>query len=70
MSEHIPVNSSNLKSVAYDSDTNTLSVSFNKGGIYHYEGITEDQYNGLLNARSKGQYFHRFIKDRPHKKGR
>ena len=32
--ERIPVESSNLASVGYDSDSLTLEIEFNSGGIY------------------------------------
>ena len=61
MNNHIPVKSSNLKSVAYDSDSGTLEIAFKKGK-YTYTNINESTYNGLMNAHSKGGYFARFIK--------
>ena len=51
------VNSSNLESVAYDSDSMTLEVEFKHGGIYQYFNVPESIYNGLMNASSHGSYF-------------
>jgi hypothetical protein len=68
--EHITVKSSNLKSVAYDADSNTMEVAFKKGGTYTYPNVTQEQYNNLMNARSKGQYFAKAFRNKPNTKGR
>jgi hypothetical protein len=60
----IPVSSSNLASVGYDSETQTLRVEFNSGGIYEYYNVPEAEYQGLMNASSKGSYLHQNIRDR------
>lgn len=57
---HIPVSSSNLSSVAYDSGT--LEIQFKNGRYYRYFNVPESVYLGLLTAPSKGRYFHRHIK--------
>ncbi len=65
------VKSSNLKMIAYDADSNTLEVTFHKSKTpYYYSNVSQDQYDKLINARSKGQYFHRFLRDKPNTKGR
>ena len=63
MNRH-PVQSSNILSVGYDSDTMTLEVEFrgNKKSsprIYQYFGIPFFIYNDLLNGgfTSTGRYF-------------
>jgi len=60
--ERIPVQSSNLASVGYDAESLTLEIEFNHGGIYQYFGVSQDIYDGLMNASSKGNYFHQNIK--------
>ena len=57
-----PVSSSNLRSVGYDSSTNTLEIQFNSGGIYQYHGVSLVVYQKLMNAPSHGKYFHVHIK--------
>ena len=42
----IPVTSSNLKAVGYDSDTKTLRVEFHNGTYDHYD-VPEAVYRGL-----------------------
>ena len=62
--ERVPVSSSNLCSVGYDPHSQTLEIEFNHGGVYQYAGVPEGEYEGLMNAGSKGQYFHANIKNR------
>lgn len=58
-----PVNSSNLYSVGYDFDTSTLEVEFRDGSIYQYPNVPAQVYEGLMNAGSHGQYFHRHVRN-------
>ncbi len=57
----IAVDSSNLSSVGYENGT--LYISFHSGGLYAYSGVPEYVYFELLNAPSKGKYFHANIKN-------
>lgn len=56
------VSSSNLSSVGYDLNSNTLEVEFNHGGIYQYSNVPVNVYEELMNASSHGQYFDRNVK--------
>ncbi len=58
------VQSSNLKSVGYDRETNVLEIEFHSGGVYQYLNVPESVFKALLNAASKGTYFHANIKER------
>jgi len=58
-----PVNSSNLRSVGYDSSTNILEIEFNSGGVYQYRGVPLAAHKKLMNASSHGKYFHAHIKN-------
>lgn len=60
--ERESVKSSNLASVGYDSDSKTLEIEFNNGGLYQYFSVPESIYNGLMAASSKGSYFDQYIK--------
>ncbi len=51
------VNSSNLRSIGYESSTRTLEIEFNHSGVYQYYNVPQDIYDGLINASSHGQYF-------------
>ena len=56
--------SSHIKELGHDPETNTLAVTFHKGGTYHYPGVTEEQYRVLHEHDSPGSHFHRHIKPR------
>ena len=58
---HIPVQSSNLLSVAYQSGV--LEIRFRSGRLYRYFNVPEAVFQELLHAPSKGRYFHRRIRD-------
>ena len=61
--ERIPVQSSNLASVGYESGTSTLEIEFLSGSIYQYFGVPQAVYEDLMNASSKGSYFYHQIRD-------
>lgn len=54
--EMIPVDSSNISAIGYDSETATLKIAFNNGRAYEYYSVPESEFNNLLNASSKGRY--------------
>jgi hypothetical protein len=60
--QRTPVSSSNIASIGYDKNTNTLEVEFNSGDIYQYYSVPEEVYNGLMNASSHGRYLNQNIK--------
>mgnify|MGYP003291661603 CR=1 FL=1 len=57
----IPVSSSDLSSVGYENGT--LYISFHSGGLYSYSDVPQHVYSALLNAPSKGRYFHAYIRN-------
>ena len=61
--QRIPVTSSDLSSVGYDSGSQTLEIQFNSGGIYQYFNVPSNVYEGLMSAPSHGKYFHTYIKN-------
>lgn len=62
--ERTYITSSNLQSIGYDSDSQTLEVEFKNGGIYQYSGVPEHEFTNVMNADSHGKYFIANIKDR------
>jgi len=62
--DRIPVKSSNIRSVGYDEDSSVLEIEFNSGMVYQYLNVPENEYEGLMNAASKGRYLNRNIKGR------
>lgn len=63
MSDLTPVESSNLKAIGYDPDLRRLTVQFNSGATHHYIGVDPHTHAALMAAPSKGQYFHRWIRN-------
>lgn len=61
--KRIPVSSSDLQSVGYDSTSRILEIKFHSGGIYQYSGVPDSVHRGLMGASSHGKYFHANIKD-------
>lgn len=58
------VSSSNIASIGYDINSNTLEIEFHDGGVYQYYGVGESVYVSLMSAASHGSYFSNFVKDR------
>lgn len=56
------VSSSNIASIGYDPDVQTLEIQFHKGGIYQYYNVPVSIYNALMSASSHGTYFDQHIK--------
>lgn len=57
-----PVISSNLVSVGYDAETQTLRIQFHNG-IYDYYNVPARIYQGLMSAASHGEYHAAYIKN-------
>lgn len=62
--ERQSVVSSNLKSVGYDLESNTLEIEFQSGAVYQYYGVPPEIYEALMRAPSHGSYFYANIRDR------
>lgn len=60
--DRLPVTSSNLASVGYESETKTLEVEFHTGDIWQYDGVPKGNYALLMSAPSVGSYFAQQIK--------
>lgn len=56
------VESSNLRSVGYDSNTSTLEVEFTSGAIWQYFDVLESSYYEMKSASSVGKYFNANIR--------
>jgi len=57
----VPVVSSNLVAVGYDSISLTLRIRFHNA-TYDYFDVPSHIHQGLMNAGSKGSYHARYIK--------
>ncbi len=57
----IPVSSSQIHSIGHDSEANRMAVRFLRGGapgqLYHYENVTQEQYDAFATAKSLGTHF-------------
>ena len=51
-----PVESSMIASAGYDPEDRTLVVLFNSGKAYEYYDVPPEEYEGLMEAESKGRY--------------
>lgn len=60
----ISVSSSNISSIGYDPESQTLEIEFNDGSIYQYNDVPQLIYESLMNAGSHGQYLNQHIKDK------
>lgn len=56
------VTSSNIASIGYDADSQTLEIEFLNGGIYQYFDVPQHVHQELMNASSHGQYLAQNIK--------
>lgn len=61
--EREPVSSSNLASVGYNPDSETLEVEFKNGNIYEYYNVPLFMHERLMQAGSVGTFFNAEIKD-------
>ena len=57
-----PVSSSNIASIGYDPESETLEIKFLNGGVYQYFDVPSHVYKGLMSADSHGRYLARQIK--------
>lgn len=59
---HIEVDSSNIKSIAYDPKKEILEVIFHGEKKYQYQGVSQENWKLLNEAESKGRFFNMQIK--------
>ena len=57
-----PVSSSNVESVGYDEDSQTLEIEFKNGTLYQYFDVPQNIFNSLVGADSVGVYLAENIK--------
>lgn len=64
-----PVQSSQIHSIGFDSETNTMHVRFagrgeqrGPGALYQYTGVSAEDFAVFLMAESKGSYFGKVFK--------
>lgn len=57
-----PVASTNIRSVGYDPQAGTLEVEFTSGAVYQYFHVPASLHQGLMKAKSKGEFLKNNIK--------
>ena len=57
------VESTTLKSMGYEGESQILEIEFQSGAVYQYLDVPEAVYEGLRRAGSKGRYFNDEIRD-------
>ena len=62
--ERQPVSSSNLASIGYDPNSETLEIEFKNGSVYRYFNVPSFEHERLMAADSHGVYFNANIKDK------
>lgn len=58
----IAISSSNIASIGYDVDSQTLEVEFLNGSVYQYFDVPQHIYDNLMSAGSQGQYLAQSVK--------
>jgi hypothetical protein len=58
------VESSSIKTVAYDKDEEKLWLRFKSDALYEYTGVEQQVAKDLVKAESKGHFFHENIKNK------
>ncbi|SHL96335.1 KTSC domain-containing protein [Hymenobacter psychrotolerans] len=61
--ERARVRSSNISSIGYEVNSQTLEVEFQSGSVYQYSRVPESIYEALMDARSHGAYFNDHVRD-------
>jgi hypothetical protein len=57
-----PVASSNISSIGYDKNRQTLEIEFRGGAVFQYFDIPEEKYQDIISSASIGRYFYDNIK--------
>jgi hypothetical protein len=60
--ERFPIDSSAIRSAAYDPELLILEIEFSNGGIYHYYRVPPATYQQFCAADSKGAFVNQSIK--------
>ncbi|SFU70091.1 KTSC domain-containing protein [Polaromonas sp. YR568] len=58
-----PVASSNLISVGYDDQAQTLEIEFSNGTVYQYYNVSQALFDQFMEAPSKGQFLNIYLKN-------
>jgi hypothetical protein len=56
--KRLAVHSTMMASVGYDANQATLEIEFRTGDVYEYFQVPREVFQALLDAPSKGRFFH------------
>lgn len=57
----VEVQSSNMKSAHYNTESEDLTITFNNGSIYEYNKVPWTKFTKFRMAESQGKYFNEHI---------
>ncbi len=60
--DRVPVTSTNIYSIGYDSQLAILEIEFTSGDIYQYFNVPKYLYHGLIDTSSKGSFLNDYIR--------
>lgn len=67
--QRVEVQSQAISAVQYSRENKTLTVWYQNGGVYEYEGVTEYLYRRLLlNQPHPWHYLGKLVKEHPFKR--
>ena len=58
---NVDINSTNLTSASYNTESKVLSVTFKTGNIYEYENVPWEMFTKFRMADSQGKFFNNNI---------
>ncbi len=61
---HADVQSSSIRSIGYDKESQELHVTFNDTGRYVYYGVPPETHEALMMSGSKGNFLHHNVKSK------
>lgn len=56
------VESTNVKTIGYEADSQKLEVEYLSGQKYEYSNVPQKVFDGFITAVSKGKYLNQIIK--------
>jgi hypothetical protein len=56
-SDSVPIESSMIRAARYDNRQHVLEIIFRNGRPYHFVHVPPEEFENLMNAKSKGRYF-------------
>jgi hypothetical protein len=57
----VEINSSNLKSASFNTESEDLTITFNNGSIYEYNKVPWEVFTKLRLSESQGKFFNQNI---------